>query len=457
MQDQDMDDIPPSHSTTSPSAQHTRPSSPPPPPPPPSSSQSPPTSKINVLVFAGAGVSQSSLLHLQSSIKALLSPRYDVLTVTPESLIKDPWTDNCALLAFPGGRDLGYLTSLGPLGCRRIREWVERDSGRYLGVCAGAYFASESIEFERGRQGFEVVGERPLKFFPGYCNGTAFPGFVYDSEDGARDAIVQLEGHAWRDVQWIERPETVDVYYNGGGYFEEPAESLMRGDSEGVPPRVAVLARYAELPGKPPAGVLCRVGTSGKAVLWGVHPEHPSTTATVAGTSAGAGPAEPNKEVRMALLRATLELLDLEVPQDKRIITGPTPLLLTSLEPAEAGALAEAILARFPKRSIPGPDASAPTILADHHDSFRVWSQNHLTQVFSQPRSTAAEDQNKLDLVVCSHGSPPSSATPIFDISIYFRHLAQSRKRLQFRFKPSFGSELLYGEVVTSTQTVLEK
>jgi hypothetical protein len=34
-------------------------------------------------------------------------------------------------------------------GVRRVRDFVEKGGG-YLGLCAGAYFAASSIEFEKG-------------------------------------------------------------------------------------------------------------------------------------------------------------------------------------------------------------------------------------------------------------------------------------------------------------------
>jgi biotin--protein ligase len=387
-------------------------------------------SKINVLVYSGPGVSQSCLLHLKTALSKLLSTRYDVLSISAESLIRDPWTSNCALLAFPGGRDLGYLSSLGELGCARIADWVRNQGGRYLGLCAGAYFASDRIEFESGREGFEVIGDRPLKFFPGACKGTAFPNFVYDSEDGARDAIISLEGPVCEQV-WLDKPRFLDIYYNGGGYFDEP-------DDE----RVQVIARYEELESKPPAGVVCRVGEHGKALLWGVHPEHPSTMASSTSSS-------PNslEEPRTALLRASLRLLDLEVPDRARVPTDPTPLILTALEPSDAEQLGYSMLSALPTAFENGGHQDLTSI-------FHFHKQDDIAAVFGR---TSPAYHTRQDVVICSQSVPGPSLTPIFNLQTYFAQLASARKALKYAYKPSFGSELMYGEVVTSTQTVLDK
>lgn len=392
------------------------------------------TQKTNVLVYAGAGVSQSCLLHLKTSLKTILSPRYDVLPVSAQALANDPWTDNCALLAFPGGRDLGFLSSLGEKGCRRIADWVRNDGGRYLGLCAGAYFASSHIEFESGRADFHIEGDRPLKFFKGTCKGTAFPGFMYDSEEGARDAVIGLEGDLWGRV-WPDAPKNLAIYYNGGGFFEEPAAQ----DAS-----TTVLARYEQLEDHPVAGVLCQVGSNGKAVLWGVHPEHPSVM-PANGTKSDTS----NKEPRLQLLRASLLLLDLAVPHEQRQITGITPHLLLCEDPTDASSLANELATKF------GAGAnSSPILLADLSNNFRLHPQSDLHSVFG---TASADNDNNLEILVCSEACPDPSVTPLFNFPLYFDNLARSRKQLQFPYRPDFGSDMLYGEVVTSTQTVLER
>ena len=43
---------------------------------------------------------------------------------------------------------------------RRIREFVE-DGGKFLGICAGAYFGSETVRFDSGGA-MQVEGKRDL-------------------------------------------------------------------------------------------------------------------------------------------------------------------------------------------------------------------------------------------------------------------------------------------------------
>lgn len=180
-------------------------------------------------------------------------------------LIKEPWTPSCALLVFPGGADLGYCRTLNGEGNRRISRYVQR-GGSYLGFCAGGYYGSSRCEFEVGNKKLEVVGDRELAFFPGTCRGSAFPGFVYHSEEGTRAAELNVEKEA---LAQGAVPVMFRCYYNGGGVFVDAKKFAGRG--------VQVLANYTE-PTAVDGGdgdaavVYCKRG-DGAAILTGPHPE----------------------------------------------------------------------------------------------------------------------------------------------------------------------------------------
>lgn len=53
-------------------------------------------------------------------------------------------------------------------------DYVRR-GGAYLGLCAGAYYASSRVQFEPG-SALQVVGSRELSFFPGVARGAAYAG-----------------------------------------------------------------------------------------------------------------------------------------------------------------------------------------------------------------------------------------------------------------------------------------
>lgn len=223
-----------------------------------------PTKRLNVLIYTGTGASLSSVRHATWSLRRLLGPHYAVLTVSADQILKEPWSATCALLVMPGGADSGYCRTLNGDGNRKIKRYVQL-GGKYLGLCAGGYYGCARCEFEVGKKGMEVVGDRELAFFPGICRGLAYPGFVYASEAGARAVEILVNKGALSGVV----VGSFRSYYNGGGTFVDAEKMEETG--------VEVLASFAEKlaveSGEAKAAVVyCKVG-EGAAVLTGPHPE----------------------------------------------------------------------------------------------------------------------------------------------------------------------------------------
>lgn len=204
------------------------------------------------LIYADEGVSPVSVRYLSHSFKENGIP-YQL--VDAPFLKNEGWEQACSFLVMPGGRDIPYHEALKGRGNQKIRRFLE-EGGIYLGICAGAYYACASFEFEKDHP-LEVKGVRELAFYPGVAVGPAYgPGqFAYNSEKGARQAS-------------LLRPDQTrfSAYFNGGCAFPQAT----------IYATVDVMASYADLPGCPPAIVKCRVG-KGHALLSGVHLEYPGS------------------------------------------------------------------------------------------------------------------------------------------------------------------------------------
>ncbi len=153
------------------------------------------------------------------------------------------------VLVIPGGADLYYCEKLNGEGNRRIRNFVER-GGAYLGICAGAYYGCSALEWAKDTRD-EISGKRELALFSGTARGPVNE-FIEDSD----------VRKSWDAAAEIIRPDgaSATVYYAGGPVFED------NGQAE-------VLARYASLPGQPPAIIACGIGR-GMAVLCSPHLEY---------------------------------------------------------------------------------------------------------------------------------------------------------------------------------------
>ncbi|PHH77737.1 hypothetical protein CDD80_251 [Ophiocordyceps camponoti-rufipedis] len=411
--------------------------------------------RLNVLVFTGkpvgTGTTSESVRQCMYSLRRLLSPTYAVTPVGDTALLREPWPATCALLVFPGGADLGYCRVFNGAGNRRIHDYVRR-GGAYLGLCAGGYYGSARCEFEVGNPPLDVVGPRELAFFPATCRGAAFSGFRYGSERGARATKLKV------NTAILDAPETFSSYYNGGGVFVDAACV----DAA----HVDVLASYADgldVDGGhgSAAVVLCRVG-DGKAILCGPHPEF-------AAVNLRPQPDIPwyadlirqltaDNEHRVAFLRACLAKLGLDVAQQQTSVPPLSHLHLSSNDGAKVTDTLCAwddILDKGEGCEVIRGDADT-FFVRSHQDSF------NLDSLRPSSREALIADDGQVDFTVIpksimayERGLPSPESTPRFDHELFYTSLA--RFQIVEPDATDWGSILLYGEVVTSTNSLLEK
>ncbi|KAI7863662.1 biotin-protein ligase, partial [Spinellus fusiger] len=384
--------------------------------------------RMNVLLYSGNGTSANAVLQAHRALKLTLGHAYDIIRVSADTLRNEPWEVGCSMLVMPGGRDLPYCQDLNGDTNARIRRYVT-GGGRYLGLCAGAYYASQCIEFQKGTP-LEVTGTRELNFYPGMSRGTMYPGFVYNSEQGAR--VVSVKTPLMKDA--------LKVYYNGGGYFVEPS----RYDS------VQVLAYYNEeglsKEDSTAAAVYCSVG-QGNAVLMGVHAEYDITTMLESVETTVAQHLVEHEEARKSFLCAIFHKMGLKTPVVLQHNSPPaiTPMYLASLSPQGTRFLPDAHH-HFHLMSLEEEAVGGSGVWNSPHEEKQETSPVPLALVYPQCTETKTAF------------SPPLSLTPSFRLQAYFHSLLE--KRSQEWGQASwyrFGSTMLYSQVTTSTQTVLDR
>lgn len=259
----------------------------------------------NILVYAGPGAGPQSIANTVSTLEQVTHGKYKIITVGPEIITQQDWLQNTVLLVMPGGADRPYLEKLAGQGNKNIKQYVA-NGGKYLGICAGAYYAGDRLEFAKGDPELEVTGERELKFFPGLIAGPTYSGF--DHRDLTVHAGTRAAKLYWQ-LEWpFARQTEFTVFYNGGGSFVD-AEKYQN---------VQILARYIpEVVGDtatPAAIIECTVG-KGKAILSGPHFEwRPETLDTDSAQFRKIKPQliATNNE-RLALVKHLLTRLDIQV------------------------------------------------------------------------------------------------------------------------------------------------
>ncbi|KAF3934396.1 hypothetical protein ABW20_dc0108618 [Dactylellina cionopaga] len=410
---------------------------------------------MNVLVYSGLGTTAESVKHCLDTLRKFLSPRYAVAPISADAIIQGRWLSTCSLLCLPGGADLGFCKALNGTGNRYIQQYVRR-GGKFIGFCAGAYFASADIEFEKGDPSLEVTGTRELRFFPGLCQGAAFKGFRYNSEAGARACILAVTGK----LLDMGAPVAFTSYYNGGGIFVDAEMLADKG--------VEILARYKDIDvGQEDtrgnvAAVGCQVG-AGYAFLIGTHPEF---AAEALNRSLGPYPdalkeLEVGDFLRVKFVSSVLRLLGLTINSGNELIQPPlSDLHLSSLDSNGVQEVIGSLKGLIKTTASQACKDDRHEVIFGGNDIFLLDNHDTLYEAASLPPTLEFSNDNQsgktiFRIKVYNKIYPTVPCTPSFDHSEYFQRLRQERFRVTR--PPSFGSPLLYGEVVTSTNTLLDK
>jgi len=468
----------------------------------------------NLILSPGNGSTVESVRHCLYTLRRLLSPNYAVIPVTGDMILKEPWQATCAALVFPGGADQGYCRTLNGAGNRRIRQYVDQ-GGKYIGLCAGGYYGTARVEFEVGNRLLEVVGDRELAFYPGISRGCAFSGFVYHSEKGARASELSVNKGALTSGSI---PNVLKSYYNGGGVFVDAPKFADRGveilaeynddlDVDAGRGRAAIVfckvgEGAALLTGPHPEFVF---GFSKPADNWSLtKPRFASQNLqqpkeNVPGYRKVVEELARDEKHRMDFLKACLTKLGLTINEEQNV-PSLSYIHLSALQFTSTKKIVQDL------QDVITPDEGEDRI-KDENDTFRVvqpsmyskmelkealpeWqanasqaqetqtdqtsvsskqlqSQNSSTASTSnQSSSTTTEDtpgSEILDynaipktLVIHDTAYPEAKETPYFNHHSFYSNL-ESYTTAQHLDSSSFGRHLLYGEVVTSTNTLLEK
>ena len=205
--------------------------------------------KQSIYVYNDSGVSEEALTHTVSFFKKNYAKDYNIITINAAQIKTTNWYDNAALFVMPGGADIPYARKLNGQGNKIIKDYV-KNGGSYLGICAGSYYASAKIEFDKDGP-LEVIGTREIDFFPGIAKGPVLAPFEYKSNSGTRAAKI------------VYNDKEIAVFYNGGPYFILPKNLA----------NMETLAYYNYAQKLLPAIVKVKYG-NGLAILSGVHFEY---------------------------------------------------------------------------------------------------------------------------------------------------------------------------------------
>jgi len=170
---------------------------------------------------------------------------------------------NPHIFILPGilGETSHYPEHIGLRGNANIREFVSQ-GGVFMGFCAGAYYAAETILYQpkwgetkiREKDNLSIISAQAFGPLPGYCEPVA--------EERARFP------KGWHRVDPVpvvicENNRRIEMAYGYG-----PAFKLAAGSANDI----NVIARYADIEGTPPAIIEGKFG-EGRVMLYGALPQ----------------------------------------------------------------------------------------------------------------------------------------------------------------------------------------
>ncbi|KAI0057287.1 class II aaRS and biotin synthetase [Artomyces pyxidatus] len=355
-----------------------------------------------------------------TTIRPLLNPNYTVQPITSVSLATYPWTGSCALLVLHA-HDAALPVSQPAI--QAVQRYLSA-GGRVLGLGWGVSIAGVP----------SPLGE--LEFW-----------------DQTSRVAVKMVASASRDEprpQASVRLQSGDVV---AGLRKEGANFALLDK-----PRWSCLARWephaAGMAGAmesrpstdPVAGIELAVG-DGRIALWDVSLADGQTGAI----SAILRHAFSQLGLSLPPPSASVVAMDVDAPALPPAPTHPLPQFLFARPH-----IAEKAKASLPV-TLPDTTATSPADLVDTVDTFHFHflSPSEGKQLLDNARLQPKGEGSPKDIVVLPVGSEAvRELTPRFDVARFFKLLAETRTS---DGTWGIGDALLYGEAVTSTQTMLEK
>ena len=207
---------------------------------------------IRVAVFEGAGVGKSQT-QLVNSLSNSKDTAVALRRITTEEIL-DGELSSVDVLIHPGGSGSKQGNDLGEEGRKKIREYVEQGGG-FLGVCAGAYLATNDYTWSLNLIDAKVLDRKH------WARGTG---------------TVQLELSPSGKKFFQFKKSTLDIYYGQG-----PLLVRREWDDPKIP-NYESLAIYSSEIAKngAPSGIMkgtsaavrCKYG-KGKVFCFSAHPE----------------------------------------------------------------------------------------------------------------------------------------------------------------------------------------
>ncbi|KAH9847052.1 class II aaRS and biotin synthetase [Lenzites betulinus] len=409
---------------------------------------------MNVLVYSGPSTSPSSLSHTLTTLRAILLPHYAVQPAAHQSLAAQPWAATCALLVIPAFVP-GTSGAVQPAAATAIQRYVER-GGKVL-----IFGADVRVRENKGR----------ISLSAGIENiSLAEQGLFTLADDQTRLSLsVSLTKPSKGAAAGVPATLALADGSSIGPLIRAPNAAIDLTGIENTDGPTALASYGTAEESRAIAGVKTRIG-DGAAIFWSVHLEYSLREEIASSLLAEDAPQASQdlakaEEGRIRILRESLADLGLTLPAQGSGVARPTPQALTS-------APWRPRVTRKVLKELTVPDLATASgegfEIKDSNDTFIIHDASASSTVFGVDQAKRYEDEdpatwNPKHIVAFEGGKLPSrDVAPRFDLETYYAALADARKKqgLPENYADEgwgIGEALLYGDVVTSTQTMFDK
>lgn len=204
----------------------------------------PTDTKQVVALYSDRGTWNESVIAL----KNMFQWTNQIVQIIDARYINERELNDFSIICFPGGDMYQYSQDITSLGKEKIRNFI-RNGGGYLGVCGGAYFASDKVVW----RGTELI-MTPLRLFQGTAKGPSHEIIPYPDYIMCNVNIVNATHPITRDHldnEWM-------LYYWGPFFLPDKDVDVI------------ILGNYDKI--DQPAMIAFDYGY-GKVFLIGTHPE----------------------------------------------------------------------------------------------------------------------------------------------------------------------------------------
>jgi glutamine amidotransferase-like uncharacterized protein len=157
----------------------------------------------NVLIYSDDGAWEDGIVALENFFE---EQGVSTQRIYATDLNSDNWNKDADAILFPGGYAYNYQLAISLEAIDEIRDYVS-SGGAYIGICAGAYFASMTVEWEGGNYPYEL----------GLFDGTATGSLDYIAP-WPEFAMTKLTMNKENPINY-NSPNSISTLYYGGPIF----------------------------------------------------------------------------------------------------------------------------------------------------------------------------------------------------------------------------------------------